>query len=138
MFCEMTGNERMTFCNTGSEAVMAAMRIARTVTGRQKIVIFNGDYHGQFDEVLVKGVQRPGSAPRSVPVAPGIPGSAALNMIVMEYGSEQTLQWIRDNADDLAAVIVEPVQSRHAICGPSISARGAAYYRGLRHRLRHG
>jgi len=118
LFCEMTGNERMTFCNTGSEAVMAAMRIARTVTGRQKIVIFNGDYHGQFDEVLVKGVQRPGAAPRSVPVAPGIPGSAVENMIVLEYGSEQTLQWIRDNAEDLAAVIVEPVQSRHADLRP--------------------
>ena len=118
LFCEMTGNERMTFCNTGSEAVMAAMRIARTVTGRQKIVIFNGDYHGQFDEVLVKGVQRPGAAPRSVPVAPGIPGSAVENMIVLEYGSDQSLQWIRDNADDLAAVIVEPVQSRHADLRP--------------------
>ena len=118
LFCEMTGNERMTFCNTGSEAVMAAMRIARTVTGRQKIVIFNGDYHGQFDEVLVKGVQRPGAAPRSVPVAPGIPGSAVENMIVLEYGSDQTLQWIRDNAEDLAAVIVEPVQSRHADLRP--------------------
>ena len=118
LFCEMTGNERMTFCNTGSEAVMAAMRIARTVTGRQKIVIFNGDYHGQFDEVLVKGVQRPGGEPRSVPVAPGIPGSAVENMIVLEYGSDQSLQWIRDNADDLAAVIVEPVQSRHADLRP--------------------
>jgi amino acid adenylation domain-containing protein len=118
LFCEMTGNERMTFCNTGSEAVMAAMRIARTVTGRQKIVIFNGDYHGQFDEVLVKGVQRPGVEPRSVPVAPGIPSSAVENMIVLEYGSAQTLQWIRDNADELAAVIVEPVQSRHADLRP--------------------
>ncbi|MDB6105087.1 MAG: non-ribosomal peptide synthetase, partial [Gammaproteobacteria bacterium] len=46
LFCEITGNDRMTFCNTGSEAVMAAMRLARTVTGREKIVIFNGDYHG--------------------------------------------------------------------------------------------
>jgi amino acid adenylation domain-containing protein len=118
LFCEMTGNERMTFCNTGSEAVMAAMRIARTVTGRQKIVIFNGDYHGQFDEVLVKGVQRPGGEPRSVPVAPGIPGSAVENMIVLEYGSDLSLQWMRDNADDLAAVIVEPVQSRHADLRP--------------------
>ncbi len=113
LFCEMTGNERMTFCNTGSEAVMAAMRIARTVTGREKIVIFNGDYHGQFDEVLVKGVQRGGADPRSMPVAPGIPGSAVENMIVLEYGTAQTLQWIRDHADELAAVVVEPVQSRH-------------------------
>jgi amino acid adenylation domain-containing protein len=113
LFCEMTGNDRMTFCNTGSEAVMAAMRIARTVTGRDKIVIFNGDYHGQFDEVLVKGVQRAGAAPRSMPVAPGIPSSSVQNMIVLDYGTPQTLQWIRENADSLAAVIVEPVQSRH-------------------------
>ncbi len=118
LFCELTGNERMTYCNTGSEAVMAAMRIARTVTGRQRIVIFNGDYHGQFDEVLVKGVQRPGAEPRPVPVAPGIPGSSVENMVVLEYGSAQTLQWIRENAEDLAAVIVEPVQSRHANLQP--------------------
>ena len=60
MFCEMTGNERMTFCNTGSEAVMAAMRVARTVTGRNKVVLFAGAYHGMFDEVLVKGVKKAG------------------------------------------------------------------------------
>ena len=113
LFCELTGNERMAFCNTGSEAVMAAMRVARTVTGREKIVIFNGDYHGQFDEVLVKGVQRPGSPPRSMPVAPGIPGASVANMIVLEYGTAETLQWIRDNAHTLAAVVAEPVQSRH-------------------------
>ena len=118
LFCEITGNERMTFCNTGSEAVMAAMRIARTVTGREKIVIFNGDYHGQFDEVLVKGVQRPGTAPRSMPVAPGIPASAVQNIVVLEYATPATLQWIRDNAEDLAAVIVEPVQSRHPSLQP--------------------
>ncbi len=113
LFCEITGNERMTFCNTGSEAVMAAMRLARTVTGREKIVIFNGDYHGQFDEVLVKGVQKGGAEPRSQPVAPGIPSTQVANMIVLEYGTPASLQWIRDNAEDLAAVIVEPVQSRH-------------------------
>jgi acyl transferase domain-containing protein len=113
LFCELTGNERMAFCNTGSEAVMAAIRVARTVTGRDKVVIFNGDYHGQFDEVLVKGVQKPGANPRSMPVAPGIPSSTAQNMVVLEYGSSQSLQWIRDNAHTLAAVVIEPVQSRH-------------------------
>jgi amino acid adenylation domain-containing protein len=118
LFCELTGNERMTFCNTGSEAVMAAMRLARTVTGREKIVIFNGDYHGQFDEVLVKGVQRSGAEPRSQPVAPGIPHSQVENMIVLEYGSAQSLEWIRAHAEDLAAVIVEPVQSRHPLTRP--------------------
>ena len=92
---------------------MAAIRVARTVTGREKIVIFNGDYHGQFDEVLVKGVQKPGAPPRSIPAAPGIPASTVQNMVVLEYGSAQTLDWIRQNAHDVAAVIVEPVQSRH-------------------------
>ncbi len=113
LFSELTGNERVTFCNTGSEAIMAAIRVARTVTGREKIVLFNGDYHGQFDEVLVKGVQKPGAIPRSIPLAPGIPSSTVQNMVVLEYGTAQTLQWLRDNAHEVAAVIAEPVQSRH-------------------------
>src|SRR5258707_12840167 len=58
--CEMTGNERATFCNTGSEAVTAALRVARTVTGRNKIVFFACDYHGMFDGVLVKGFKKNG------------------------------------------------------------------------------
>jgi len=110
--CEMTGMERATFCNTGSEAVVAAMRVARTVTGRNKIVFFAGDYHGMFDEVLVKGFKKNGE-PFSVPSAPGIPREKAANVVVLEYGSDESLQWIRKNAKDLAAVIVEPVQSRH-------------------------
>ena len=113
LFTEMTGNERMTFCNTGSEAVMAALRVARAVTGRDKIVMFNGDYHGQFDEVLVRSVRRPGGPPRSAPVAAGILQSAVDNVVVLDYGAPELLDWIQENANDLAAVIVEPVQSRH-------------------------
>ena len=64
LFAEMTGNERMTFCNTGSEAVMAAFRVARAVTGRDKVVMFDGAYHGQFDEVLVRSARRPGGPHR--------------------------------------------------------------------------
>jgi amino acid adenylation domain-containing protein len=111
-FCEMTGNERMTFCNTGSEAVMAAMRVARTVTGRNKVVCFAGAYHGMFDEVLVKGFKKDG-VPQSVPVAPGIPREKVANLTVLDYGTQESLEWIRQNARDLAAVLVEPVQSRH-------------------------
>ncbi len=110
--CEMTGNERATFCNTGSEAVIAAMRVARTVTARNKIVFFAGDYHGMFDEVLVKGFKK-GGQPQAMPVAPGIPREKAANVIVLEYGTSESLEWIRKNAGDLAAVMVEPVQSRH-------------------------
>lgn len=113
LFCDMTGNERMTFCNTGSEAVMAALRVARTVTGRSKVVMFSGDYHGMFDEVLVKGFKSKAGLPQSAPVAPGIPRESVSNMIVLDYGTADSLDWIHRNATDLAAVLVEPVQSRH-------------------------
>ena len=112
MFCDMTGNERMTFCNTGSEAVMAALRVARTVTRRNKVVLFAGAYHGMFDEVLVKGFKK-GGVPQSAPVAPGIPREKVANVTVLDYGTDESLAWIRQNAKDLAAVLVEPVQSRH-------------------------
>jgi amino acid adenylation domain-containing protein len=108
MICELTGNDRVTFCNTGSEAVMAAIRVARTVTGRDKIVYFTGDYHGTFDEVLIRNTPR-GSAP----LAPGIPLANVTNVAVLDYGAEASLDYIRANADDIAAVIIEPVQTRH-------------------------
>jgi amino acid adenylation domain-containing protein len=112
LFCEMTGNERMTFCNTGSEAVMAALRLARTVTGRDKVLTFSGDYHGMFDEVLIRSGRAKGGAPGALPIAPGIPRESVANMVMMDYGTPETLQWLRANADDLAAVMVEPFQSR--------------------------
>ncbi len=112
LFAEMTGNERVAFCNTGSEGVMVAMRVARTVTGRDKIVMFGGAYHGQFDEVLVKPPA--GKSNRgALPVAPGIPQDSVNNMIVLPYGDPNAIEWIRANSDDIAAVIVETVQSRH-------------------------
>lgn len=112
LVCELTGNERATFCNTGSEAVMAAMRIARCVTGRDRIVMFSGSYHGQFDEVLVKRGGRSG-AERALPAAPGIPSPNVGSMMVLEYADPAALDWIRAHGDEIAAVIVEPVQSRH-------------------------
>jgi amino acid adenylation domain-containing protein len=113
LISEFTGMERVAFCNTGSEAVLCAMRVARTATGRNKIVMFTGDYHGMFDEVLVKGIKRPGSLPRSAPIAPGIPPQAAENIVVLDYGTAESLDYIRAHASELAAVMVEPVQSRH-------------------------
>jgi amino acid adenylation domain-containing protein len=112
MFAEMTGHQRVTFCNTGSEAVMAAMRLARTVTGKEKVVCFDGDYHGQFDEVLVKPGSEAGQ-PRAFPLAPGIPQSSVGNMVVLPYARSESLEWIKANIDDIAAVLIEPVQSRH-------------------------
>ena len=106
---EFTGMDRVTFCNTGSEAVMGAMRLARTVTGRNLVVLFSGDYHGSFDEVLVKSIGNQ----RSMPVAPGIPRESVANILVLDYGTPEALEIIRQRADEIAAVLVEPVQSRH-------------------------
>lgn len=113
---ELTGNERVTFCNTGSEAVMAAMRVARAVTGRDRVVVFAGDYHGQFDEVLVKAGGNP--ARGALPVAPGIPDESVANMTVLPYGDPASLDWIEANGETIAAVLVEPVQSRHPLLRP--------------------
>jgi amino acid adenylation domain-containing protein len=112
---ELTGMQRTTFCNTGSEAVMGAMRLARTVTGRNLVVLFTGDYHGSFDEVLVKAVGKQ----RSMPVAPGIPRESVANILVLDYGTPESLEVIRQRADEIAAVLVEPVQSRHPELRPA-------------------
>ena len=108
LMCELTGMDRTAFCNTGSEAVMAAIRMARTVTGRDKIAVFAGAYHGIFDEVLV----RPAAGDSAAAIAPGIPDASTANVLVLEYGSDTALDAIRRHAHELAAVLVEPVQSR--------------------------
>ncbi len=109
LMASLVGMERVTFCNTGSEAVMAAMRLARTVTGKNLIVLFAGAYHGQIDEVLVKSNR----SEKSIPTAPGIPNQSVSNMLVLEYGASASLEVIRRRADEIAAVLVEPIQSRH-------------------------
>jgi acyl transferase domain-containing protein/glutamate-1-semialdehyde aminotransferase len=106
--CEMTGLDRAAFCNTGSEAVLCAMRIARTVTGRDLVVIFSGAYHGILDEVVVRGTKQL----RSIPAAPGIPPEMVANILVIDYDAPDALDILRSRADELAAVMVEPVQSR--------------------------
>jgi acyl transferase domain-containing protein len=111
LLCRMTGMERAAFCNTGSEAVVAAVRTARTVTGRDKIAMFTGDYHGIFDEVLARP-QTVNGVLRSRPVAPGVPQAAVDNVLVVDYGDPASLDILHAHAHELAAVLVEPVQSR--------------------------
>ncbi|MGB8167994.1 MAG: amino acid adenylation domain-containing protein [Chthoniobacteraceae bacterium] len=113
LLCELTGMERATFCNTGSEAVTGALRAARTVTGRTKIVYFRESYHGIDNEVLGR---RAGDA--VLPIAPGIPDAAVADTIILEYGDAQSLAAIAAQATDIAAVLVEPVQSRHPALQP--------------------
>jgi acyl transferase domain-containing protein/glutamate-1-semialdehyde aminotransferase len=108
LICELTGSDRAGLCNTGSEAVMAALRIARTVTGRSTVVVFTGSYHGTFDEVLV----RAGKSGKGLSAAPGVMSGMFGDIRVLDYGTPEALAFIRDNAEDLAAVLAEPVQSR--------------------------
>ncbi|MEA5617538.1 aspartate aminotransferase family protein [Cronbergia sp. UHCC 0137] len=140
LISELTGAERVTFSNTGTEAVMTAVRIARAATKRPKIAIFTNSYHGHFDSALVratmteyakKAARRVIAAksgnllgrlaqavfsanlnPKAVPAAPGIPKSAAADVLILEYGNEHSLNLIRKHHRELAAVLVEPVQSR--------------------------
>ena len=114
LFCEMTGNERMTFCNTGSEAVMAALRVARTVTGRNKVVLFAGAYHGMFDEVLVKGVRTKQGVPHTPPRSHRefLARSSRTSSCSITAHRNRSNGFAR-TPNDLAAVLVEPVQSRH-------------------------
>lgn len=108
LVCEMTGAERAALCSTGSEAVLGAMRVARTVTGRSLIVAFTGSYHGIVDEVLVRGTKKL----KTFPAASGIMPEAVQNMLILDYGTDESLRIIRERAHELAAVLVEPVQSR--------------------------
>ena len=108
LFCELTGNERMAFSNTGSEAVLGCTRLARNATGRDLIVMFNGDYHGILDEVIARGSKKL----KSFPAATGIPAAHVGNTLILEYGTDESLQIIRERMDEIAGILVEPVQSR--------------------------
>lgn len=108
LICEFTGFDRAALCSTGSEAVLGCIRIARTVTGRSLIVAFTGAYHGIIDEVLVRGTKKL----KSFPAAAGIMPEAVQNILVLEYGTPETLAIIKERGDEIAAVLVETIQSR--------------------------
>ncbi len=110
---ELTGVDRVTFCGTGSEAVMFALRIARAFTKRKKVVIFANSFHGTFDGVLGKTIED-----KTVPLSPGTTEGMVEDLVVLEYGADASLEYIRKNADTLAAVMAEPVQTRNPALQP--------------------
>ena len=93
---------------SGTEATMSAIRLARGYTSRDKIVKFEGCYHGHADSLLVKAGS--GALTLGVPNSPGVPDSLAQNTITLEYNnSEQVRQVLGEIGDQIACVIVEPV-----------------------------
>ncbi|MDF0730621.1 amino acid adenylation domain-containing protein, partial [Pseudomonas entomophila] len=107
MVTQLTGMERVAFCNSGTEAVMLALRLARTVTRRDKIVVFAGSYHGWSDDTLMVAGEH-----GTMPIAPGLQPGAPSNTLVLDFGSTESLEQLRKHAHEIAAVLVEPVQSR--------------------------
>jgi glutamate-1-semialdehyde 2,1-aminomutase len=100
--------EMLRLVNSGTEATMHSLRLARGFTGRQKILKFEGGYHGAHDSVLVKAGS--GASTLGIPNSEGISRDVARDTIMSKFNDEQlTTKIIEDHAEELAAVIVEPV-----------------------------
>jgi glutamate-1-semialdehyde 2,1-aminomutase len=98
--------EMVRFVNSGSEATMSAIRLARGFTGRNKIIKFDGAYHGCHDDVLVKS----GSDGVGKPDSLGVPEDSAKNTFSIPFNDEETLSHLVDkHGKEIAAIIVEPV-----------------------------
>lgn len=119
LFCEMVpGVEKVTFCNSGTEATMYALRLARATTGRPLVAKFEGGYHGTHDLLAVSfGRTRPTpdvfgplEDPTAIPESPGLAEGAWRDTIVLPFNHPAAFDKIRRHADRLAGVIIEPVQ----------------------------
>nr|VFK35001.1 MAG: glutamate-1-semialdehyde 2,1-aminomutase [Candidatus Kentron sp. MB]VFK77150.1 MAG: glutamate-1-semialdehyde 2,1-aminomutase [Candidatus Kentron sp. MB] len=100
--------EKVRMVNSGTEATMSAIRLARGVTGRDKIVKFEGCYHGHVDSLLVKAGS--GALTLGVPTSPGIPAALAAETITLNYNdTEQVREVFDQEGERIAAIIVEPV-----------------------------
>jgi glutamate-1-semialdehyde 2,1-aminomutase len=107
--CQLMPNfEKVRMMNSGTEATMTAIRLARGVTGRQKIVKFAGCFHGHSDPLLVKGGS--GLLTLGVPSTPGVPNHTAQQTLVVPYNDLDALNAIfAAYGDDIAGIIIEPV-----------------------------
>ncbi len=104
--------ERVRYVSTGSEADMYAMRLARAATGRDKIIKFEGGYHGMSSEAQMSlAPERPGNFPQAVPDSAGIPAAVAEQMLIAPYNDVDFARSLADeHAGEVAAIIVEPLQ----------------------------
>jgi glutamate-1-semialdehyde 2,1-aminomutase len=99
--------EMVRMVNSGTEATMSAIRLARGVTQRDKLVKFEGCYHGHGDSLLVKAGS--GVATLGLPDSPGVPAQLAQNTITVPFNDAGALAAVFDEHEDIAAVIIEPV-----------------------------
>ncbi|GAA0456770.1 glutamate-1-semialdehyde 2,1-aminomutase [Alkalibacillus silvisoli] len=109
--------EMIRMVNSGTEATMSALRLARGYTKRSKILKFEGNYHGHGDSLLIKAGS--GVATLGLPDSPGVPESIAKNTITVPYNDQESVKYAFEQyGDDLAAVIVEPVSGNMGVVPP--------------------
>ncbi|WP_342511071.1 glutamate-1-semialdehyde 2,1-aminomutase [Sporosarcina sp. FSL K6-1522] len=109
--------EMVRMVSSGTEATMSALRLARGVTGRDKILKFEGCYHGHGDSLLIKAGS--GVATLGLPDSPGVPESVAKNTITVAYNDLESVKAVfAEFGNDLAAIIVEPVAGNMGVVPP--------------------
>lgn len=111
--------EKVRFVNSGTEATMSAVRLARGYTGKKIVVKFDGCYHGHADSFLVKAGS--GVITLGIPGSPGVPADIVKNTVSIPYNNEVVLeQTLRDPSLDIACVIVEPVAGNMGVVVPEL------------------
>ncbi|MCL5020279.1 MAG: glutamate-1-semialdehyde 2,1-aminomutase [Bacteroidetes bacterium] len=113
----MPSVEVVRMVNSGTEATMSAVRVARAFTNREKIIKFAGCYHGHFDSFLIKAGS--GATTFGTPDSPGVPKDLAAKTLVAEFNNlESVRRLFEDNRDEIAAIIVEPVVGNMGVVNP--------------------
>jgi glutamate-1-semialdehyde 2,1-aminomutase len=109
--------EKVRFVNSGTEATMSAIRLARGYTGRDKILKFEGSYHGSADSLLIKAGS--GVATLGLPDSPGVPAQLAKDTLTVPYNNvERVVEVFKQYGHDIACVIVEPVAGNMGVVPP--------------------
>ena len=118
MVCDaFPGMDKVRFVNSGTEAVLSAIRLARAYTGHNKIIKFSGCYHGHSDALLVAAGS--GLATLSLPGSKGVPDEAVKNTLIAEYNNLESVTNHMEAHDDIAAVIIEPIAGNMGVVQPS-------------------
>ncbi len=110
------GMDKVRFVNSGTEAVLSALRLARAFTGKDKIIKFSGCYHGHSDALLVAAGS--GLATLSLPGSKGVPEGAVKNTLIANYNDLESVKTHFKNHNDIAAVIIEPIAGNMGVVIP--------------------
>tara|TARA_B100000809_G_scaffold239761_1_gene261560 strand:- start:3191 stop:4498 length:1308 start_codon:yes stop_codon:yes gene_type:complete len=118
MVCDaFPGMDKVRFVNSGTEAVLSALRLARAYTSKDKIIKFAGCYHGHSDALLVAAGS--GLATLSIPGSKGVPDDAVKNTLIAEYNNIESVKEQINKHEDIAAVIIEPIAGNMGVVVPN-------------------